>query len=400
MQRHHSSMPCRTQGNSLRETSRMLQFSMMSNMFIFADVQEDVKVFSSDVLFADVLQDVKVSRSDANFDAKDQAVLSCNHAPAESSSNSKPRDPHDRAQSATLPGDAFAARPCGSMASLRRQGDGCVANAPKAEFPEDADGVASHGASLNSNLCGHPHAVCGRLPGEQKPRNNRHQCFLRPQKQSKKDAQTETKVRRGIGRPLPRSTASKEWQFEPSACVHSEEPVAPARVEEQFLVDLPWMRQPLAETGVGDGPTGEFQRSSWVIDRSGKVTSKDFADKFKCGLSGPIASTSIPARLKSPADSRPGSTVMCEPHSAPADGRDDGRGGQVADDSRREDDSGANHSSQDKANGRSTTGTTAPEECQGEGKPQEDVFRGDPCTASQLVQERHSLQRAMQRRTC
>jgi hypothetical protein len=29
--------------------------------------------------------------------------------------------------------------------------------------------------------------------------------------QSKKDNKAETKVRRGIGRPLPRSTASKEW---------------------------------------------------------------------------------------------------------------------------------------------------------------------------------------------
>ena len=125
-------------------------------------VQHDVK----HVHFADVPADVRVFNIDVNVDAKDQAVLSCYNASSESSSSSEPRVPRDQVPSAALTGDAFAARPRGSMASLRRQGDGCIATATQAKLSKDVDGMASHGAPFNSNLCGHP----------QEPRHDRHQC--------------------------------------------------------------------------------------------------------------------------------------------------------------------------------------------------------------------------------
>jgi hypothetical protein len=73
-------------------------------------------------------------------------------------------------------------------------------------------------------------------------------------KQSKKDAQTETKVLRGIGRPLPRSTASKEWQFEPSACMHSKDLLCQRGSKNNF-----WW------TCLGCG--SRCQRLEWEIDQ-------------------------------------------------------------------------------------------------------------------------------------
>ena len=221
-------------------------------------------------------------------------------------------------------------------------------------------------------ICGHPHAVCGRLPGEQEPRHDRHQCSS--------DSRQHSKARRTT-RPRPRCVEelgdhclAQRPQKNGSS---SHRPVCAAKTccaSEGRKNNFWW-------TCLGCG--SRWQRLEWEMDqqentkgRAGSSTDQakspqKTADKLKCGLSGPAASTSIP------------STVMCESRKSLADGGD---GGQVSNDSSRPDDPRAHHPQQDQARGRSTTGTASPESCQGEGKPQEDVSRSHSCTAPKPCQ--------------
>jgi hypothetical protein len=110
-------------------------------------------------------------------------------------------------------------------------------------------------------------------------------------KQSKKDAQTETKVRRGIGRPLPRSTASKEWQFEPSACVHSEDLLRQRGSKNNF-----WW------TCLGCG--SRWQRLEWEMDQQenskGRAGSSTDPAKSPQKTLQTSSSVAYPARLPPP----------------------------------------------------------------------------------------------------
>ena len=57
-------------------------------------------------------------------------------------------------------------------------------------------------------------------------RNKGTMATLAPKDKSKskaKELKDATKIRRGIGQPLPRSTASKTWPCEPSECAHEED---------------------------------------------------------------------------------------------------------------------------------------------------------------------------------
>ena len=114
-----------------------------------------------------------------------------------------------------------------------------------------------------------------------------------PPATSKKQSKTESRVRRGIGQPLPRSTASKEWQFEPSTCAHAEEMLRQRGSKQMF-----WW------TCLGCG--SRWQRLEWEMDHVENTKASSSTDRAKAGEQKVTAASSAtyPARLPPP-KSRP-----------------------------------------------------------------------------------------------
>jgi len=111
----------------------------------------------------------------------------------------------------------------------------------------------------------------------------------------KKSTKPEGRVRRGIGQPLPRSTASKEWQYEPSSCAHAEEMLRQRGSKQMF-----WW------TCLGCG--SRWQRLEWEMDQveNAKTCASSSTDRAKVKEQKVTASSSAtyPARLPPP-KSRP-----------------------------------------------------------------------------------------------
>ena len=268
----------------------------------------------------------------------------------------------------------------GSMACGRRPGDGRVSGQGSPQCPaEDLCGLAPNDHHGLPHLPGDPSAVCGGLPGEQKPRNSRVPAQARPA-----CGQEVNQTRRSSSQGN-RATASSIYSLQRMAvrafqlCARRRN-AAPKGLEADVLVDLPWMRKPLAEIGMGDGPGGERKDMCKFIHRSSQSEGAEGDRILQCDVPCKTASTQVKARSESPGDSRCRSTSKPDATFAHGGARQisQGRHRQVSD-VKSTDDSRTNHAQAECADDSGSRAGAPDSSCcrRTSSKPQEAALRSD-----------------------
>ena len=126
---------------------------------------------------------------------------------------------------------------------------------------------------------------------------------------SKKSVKTESRVRMGHRSAIASLYGIQRMAIRAFQLCARRSNVAPKRLKADVLVDVPWMRQPLATIGVGARPCGEHQRCSELFNRPSQGWRANGDSKLQCGLPSKIASSEVKARSESSGDSRCGSAT-------------------------------------------------------------------------------------------
>eukprot|EP00435_Cladocopium_sp_Y103_P020466 s1075_g5.t1 len=298
--------------------------------------------------------------------------------PADISSTHQSQDPQFADLSVRQPADATedVAGSSGGMACVRRPGHGRVSNADSSQCPaEDLCGLAQNGATGIPHLPGDSTAVCGGLPGKQK---SGHHCLHAQPGDTCKQEECQDRE------PCPQrhwAATSSIYSLQRMAvrafqlCARRRD-ATPKRLRADVLVDMPWMRKPLAEVGMGEGRSGERQSglSKFLYGSSQSRAEGDCG--IKCNLSSKVAPSEVKTRLESSGDSRCGGAFKPDATISTVSSRGDRQvpNGNSADDSR------TNHSTTEHSDDRrSTVGAADPLGSQGTPrKSKEPALRSDP----------------------